>query len=348
MPLSRSRLEQVRVPDELPGFKIRRYRPGDESGILRGFERVFAPGNPAFTPKSIAHWRWQFSENPDGMQVYVAIDDASGEVAGHFACVPRRAKCGDRLGVATEGVDSYVDSRFRGGLRRPGLFVVLAVRFFRDYADGGNLFDYGLPVSAAWRMGNAFLRYRVVSHLLALERSVAEPRALGGPASPTVSEVSDFDVRFDDLWTRVAPELEIACVRDAKALRWRYVLHPAHRYRIGVVGDAKTLRGYAIFRRGHFDDRDHGLLVDLLVPRADIDAAHALTRWAAERAREEGASALTAVVPPPSPWFLELQRRGFLVRGTKYDWVVGWERRPYDAPALRRAWWCTLGDTDLA
>ncbi len=54
------------------------------------------------------------------------------------------------------------------------------------------------------------------------------------------------------------------------------------------------------------------------------------------------------MLPPTSRWFAEFQRQGFLVRGTKYEWSVAWERRPLDPAVLRREWWYTLADTDLA
>ena len=131
-------------------------------------------------------------------------------------------------------------------------------------------------------------------------------------------------------------------------MRWRFRDRPGCRYRIGVVGDSKALAGYAVARRATFDDRDDEILVDFLAPRGDLDTARSLMRWGADRAREDGAKHLTAALPPTSRWFLDLQRLGFLVKGTKYEWSVAWEKRPLDPAVLRREWWFTLADTDLA
>lgn len=348
MPLPRHRLEQLEIPDTLPGFTIRRYEPGDETRILETFNRVFAEGNSAFVPRTPAHWRWEFAQNPAGMQVYVAIHEESGAVAGHYGGVPKRTKVRDREATVTECVDSMVDRRFRGALRRPGLFVVVANRWYRDFGDGGNAFNHGLPVVSAARIGGAFLGYQAVHHQLALERPIDGARPFGGPAPPAVSEVTGFDARFDRLWTRLAPQMAIGTVRDARWLNWRFRDHPTQRYRIGAIGDASELRAYAVTRHGSFDDRDDALVVDFLVEHGDLEAAAALMRWAADRGRESGARQLSTMVPPTSRWFADLQRVGFLVRGTKYDCTVAWERRPLDVPALRREWWYTLGDFDLA
>src|SRR5262245_13398242 len=216
MPVPRYRLEQLEVPETLAGFTIRRYEPGDESKILATFNRVFRAS------RTLEHWRWEFPGNPEGMQVMVAIHDATGEVAGHYAGVPRRIKCRDATGIACDSVDSMVDPRFRAGLRRPGLFVILGLRWFRDFGSGGNLFAHGLPNEAAVRVGGVFLTYQTVHSQLALERAVDGARPFGGSAPPAVSEVERFDGRVDALWERVAPEIPIGTIRDARYLNWRF------------------------------------------------------------------------------------------------------------------------------
>jgi hypothetical protein len=349
MTLLRARLESVEIPTSIAGFKIRKYQPGDEVGILDGFNRVFAIGNPAFRPREMRRWRWEFLENPEGTQIMVAVHEETGAIAGHFAGLPRKFAGNGREGHVAEAVDSYVDPRFRAALRRPGLFVVMALTWFREFCgDRGDFFAYGLPIDSAARIGGAFLDYQVVHQQFSLDRAIGEPRPFGGPASPAVSEVAEFDARFDELWHRIAPELGVAAVRERKYLHWRYLAHPDHQYSIGAVGDANALRGFVVSRRTWFDDRDAEVIVDFLCPRGDIEAARALLRFVSERGREHGAENLMMVMPTTSPWFLEFQRLGFVVRGTKYDFSVSHNRRPFETHTLRREWWYTLGDTDLA
>lgn len=349
MPHTRARLEEIEIPESIPGFTIRRYRPGDEAGIQDAFHRVFAAGNPQFAPRSLERWRWQFERNPAGTQILIAVHDETGAVAGHYAGVPRAFRGQGREGLAAEAVDSFVDPRFRAALRRPGLFVVLALAWFREFtASGADFFAYGLPIETAARIGGAFLDYQVVHHQLALERAVDDPRVLGGPAAPGVSVVDDFDGRFERLSEEALPGLGSATVRSAAYLRWRYLEHPDHRYVVGAAGEGDRLRGYVVLRRGAFDGREDELVVDFVVPAGDLDAARALLRFAAQRAREEGAPAVSLVLPPSSAWFREIQRLGFYARPTRYDWSVSHNRRPYETHVLRRDWWYTLGDTDLA
>lgn len=349
MSQSRFRLEQLEIPESLPGFHLRRYAPGDEAAILDTFNRVFAAGNQWFEPRAMARWKWQYSDNPAGAQIVVAIHEETGSIAAQYAAVPRRFRGAGQSGVVAEAVDSFVDSRFRAALRRPGLFVVTVSRWCREFCgQGGDFFFYGLPIETAARIGGAFLDYQCVQNSLALERDLNDPRPFGGPAMPAVSEVSEFDARFDVLYESVAPALNMSTERNVVYLRWRYLKHPEFQYHIGVVGDPAALRGYAITRRGMFDDRHDQLLVDFLVHPGDIDTMRSLLRWVAERARESGAGRISVLLPSGQYWFSQFQRLGFIVRPTKYEWTCSHNRRPFETYALRRDWFYTLGDTDLA
>ncbi|MBI3819950.1 MAG: hypothetical protein HY286_14735 [Planctomycetes bacterium] len=349
MPHSRFRLEQLEIPESIPGFTLRCYQPGDETRILESFNRVFSVGNAWFEPRTIARWNWQFIKNPAGTQIMLAVHDETGEVAAQFAAVPRKFRAPDRSGMLGESVDSFVDARFRTALRRPGLFVVTVKRWCREFIGAqGDFFLYGLPIEAAARIGGAFLNYQCVENSLALEKNIEEKRPFGGPSMPAVSEVYDFDGRFDEFWRSIESELGMSNIRDAQYLRWRYLQHPEYQYRIGVVGDAARLDGYAITRFGAFDDRVDQLVVDFLARRGDADTMRSLLRWTADRGLEAGAKRISLLIPSSSPWFLQLQRMGFFVRSTKYEWNCSQNRKPFETHALRKEWHYTLGDTDLA
>ncbi|MFN0207932.1 MAG: hypothetical protein ACKVS6_16615 [Planctomycetota bacterium] len=348
MPQSRFRLDQLEIPDILPGFSLRRYEPGDEIKILETFNRVFAQGNPYFEPRTPARWKWQYSDNPAGGQIVVAVHDETQAIVAQYAAVPRKFRAPGREGIAAEAVDSFVDAKFRAALRRPGLFVVTVNRWTKEFCgDGGDFFFYGLPIETAARIGGAFLDYQCVETTLALEKNIEMPRPFGGPAMPAVSEITYFDERFDKLWTSLAPELGMANIRSGEYLRWRYLMHPEFRYRIAAVGNSSEIIGYMITRRGVFDDRSDQLIVDFLVARGDLDTMRTLLKWAADRGREEGAAQLSCMLPAATPWFADLQRLGFFTRPTKYEWTVSHNKRPFETHNLRKEWFYTLGDTDL-
>ena len=100
-------------------------------------------------------------------------------------------------------------------------------------------------------------------------------------------------------------------------------------------------------RYGAFLDED-GLLVDWLAPAGDADVGAALVAWALARARAEDCERLTALFPESAPEWLAFQRLGLRVHATRY-FLVAWSfSAVHDLEWMRRHWYYTLGDTDLA
>lgn len=349
---------------DLPGdITIREYRPGDAEAILACFNRVFAVGNPRFVPRTLERWRWQFERNPAGNRIALALTPA-GEVIAQFCALPAKALFQGREVVFHQAVDSMADPRYRrllfvpdrtdGRARGASLFVRTASLFVETWGtSGADLFGYGFPIPIAWRVGKAHLGYEVIRTQLVLARPVGAPPPGRSPAPPSsavgVEEVARFDGRADRLWERCAAEFGAAIVRDSAYLGWRYAEHPEARYRCAIAkaAGAEAIRGLAVYRRGEFSDRDQGLLVEWLVPSADLDAGRALVEWALSRSREDGADRLAALIPDSSPWFLAFQREGFLAERTKYVLVGRNYLGREDAFWFRKNWAYTLGDFDL-
>ena len=65
---------------------IRAYRPGDEHGLLTGYNAVFPK------PRSLAHWNWQFRDNPVGaVHIAVAEHEEHG-IVGAYTSMPVRVR----------------------------------------------------------------------------------------------------------------------------------------------------------------------------------------------------------------------------------------------------------------
>src|SRR5690606_17080289 len=136
-------------------YEIRPYRPGDEDSILAGFNRVFREVcGPGYVDRSMATWRWEFTENPAGNRITVGLHE--GVVAAHYAGVPQRVSTafGDMTFVHI--VDSFVVPEHRAGLRRPGLFVETALPWFELCHEMGDAVLYGYPVKTAERIGQRY------------------------------------------------------------------------------------------------------------------------------------------------------------------------------------------------
>ena len=330
-----------------PAYEIRAYRPGDEHAILAAFNRIFARVDPGFHPRALQEWRWLYERNPSGRRIQLAVAE-DGRVLAQYAGIPQRVLLDGQPTSFSQSVDSMSDPEFRRLSREP-LFVQVGRAFDAGFGGTGPDKDtlmWGLPVPAAFRIGKKALKYELIRQQHKLSGALA--RIAPGSSALAVEELADFPEETDALFARLARERRGIAVRDRAQLRWRYVENPNHRYQIGAVRRAGALLGLAVFRKGSFDLIEDGLLVDWLAPAGDADVGAALVAWALARARAEGCERLTALFPESAPEWLGFQRLGLRVHATRY-FLVAWSfSAVHDLEWMRRHWFYTLGDTDLA
>lgn len=63
-------------------FKYRKYKPGDEAGILALIKKTFMK----WSKRTIDYWRWKYLASPLDPRVYVALD--GGKIIGAFCEIP--------------------------------------------------------------------------------------------------------------------------------------------------------------------------------------------------------------------------------------------------------------------
>ncbi len=331
-------------------IEIRAYRPGDEQGILQGYNKVFT-AQDGIPPRSMAHWRWKFLDNPTG-QIHIAVaEDAQAGIVGCYVTLPYRIWLEQAPAVAGQVVDLYVLPEFRRAGARPGLFVNVGLKhyeLFRIPGEGKNVFTYGWPVPN-WRIGQKYLSYENIrdwDFLFQELRPDASPRATS--ASLQVTEVERYGADVDALWDRLKVTMGLAIVRDATYLNWRYADAHDASYRLYECREQATgaLRGVAVYRQCDFLFPRSAFLVDWLVPPDDDDATAALVATAERQARQDQAPVLSTLFPQQHPLFLKFQHLGFKVYGTRYFLVVA----PFDNRGTlfyREQWYHTPGDSDL-
>jgi hypothetical protein len=327
-----------------PEYEIREFRDGDEHSLIETFNTVFARGEGSVPPMSAEKWDWLYRRNPAGRRLWVALHE--GCVVAQYAALPIRVWIDASERIFAQIVDSMVHPDHRGGLKRPGLFVNTALPFFEAY--GGvdkDLVHYGWPVVEAWRIGKAFLKYEIVRTQNVLVRELGEGAA---EVPAEIERIERFDHQARWLYERCSGAWGVSGIRDDAYLNWRFVEHPEHRYTIYGVRDGEgILRGYAVYRTTDWVLPQMGILVDWLVPPEEPEVGELLLRAALASARSEGACVLAAMVPDCSPWFVTLQRWGFLVHPSDYFLVSRHFDRRFDTQWLRESWWYQFADTDL-
>lgn len=326
-------------------------RPGDESAILAALDRAFSSVDPDHRPRSLDAWRWAYERSPGGSEVALALA-ADGRVVAHYAAIRQRMVVDGAARWFSQSVDSFADPTFASGLARARAFLATGELFASTFGGADVERDHvmwGLPVPSAWRIGHHGLGYEIVRTPCTLRREV-ELESRVAPEAPDVelAELEAPPADLERLCARVAIDERAIWARDARNATWRFVEHPTWRYRFAAARRAGELVGWAVTRPGTFDGADAGLVCDWLVARGDLGAARALLGWLVRVARSNGRRELLALVPDTSSWWLDLQRLGFRARASDLLLVARSYTRSIDDEWLRRHWYFTLADTDLA
>lgn len=338
--------------------RIRFYEPGDEEGILTLFNAVFAEGDPAHRPRPMAHWQWQFGTCPAGRQIVVAEELDTRRIVAQYACVPYLVSYLGRRGIAGQGVDVLVAAEYRRGLKRTGLFLRTAERYFATWGiPGRNLYGYGFPNQKAFRIGVKRMGYLPVhAPLVTTFRNLFQH-----PDDATVeaADPGGFELRplealdgalaaaVDQLWERLEPELPLAIVRDARYLRWRYLECPAAPYRLHGLFDAGgELRGLAALRPD-WQGPPILALAELLVGGGDRAALGALLAGICREARASGQQRIELWIPPWHPHAEAVRAMGFDQESCYFNLCLKVYEPGLTEEWARSHWYFSIGDSDI-
>ncbi len=333
-------------------LEIRSYRAGDEEQILSTFNLVFREVcGPGYVDRTMAAWRWQYRDNPEGHRIYLAVAK-DGTIAAQYAGVPLRVDATHGEEIFVHCVDSMTHPDWRQGLKRKGLFVLTCEPFWADSKQRGDALFYGFPVDAAFRIGQRYLKYTQMCVVDYLIRDLGS-KAVAQPDGIEVSCTKQAPQDLDALYQVVRAEKKCLVRRDRRYIDWRYVQNPARMdYELWSARRGGQLAGFMILKPDSGLAPDSCTIADWLVPEADVDTQQALVARAVQRQREKGRLRLMTVVPD---WSYE--RRRFEGLGFQPTPSANWLQRrlvhninhpPIDAEFLASNWWFMLGDSDLA
>lgn len=335
-------------------IEFREYMAGDEERILATFNRTFSESwTEGYVDRTLAHWRWLFDLNPAGRRIMLGVD-TDGTVACQYAGIPMRVLGPDGVELSFfHAVDSMVHPDYRQGLRKRGLFLEIAERYFDRFGGHEDHLGFGYPIRAAWRIGERFLGYRLVRSLDFLVREL--PMGVDAPTGIATSHIAGFsaDARtsFDECWARVGARHECVTVKDARYLEWRYGSSAPHDYVLVSARRGDALAGWCVLRFTGSLVPNAAAIGDLLVAPEDGDALAALVSASAGLALGAGCESLMTVQNPELFVGRALSELGFATRPSSEwferklgsrDWTSGLSQE-----WLAANWSYCLGDSDL-
>lgn len=336
----------------LPELTIRPYRPGDEERILETFNLVFREVcGEGYVDRTMAQWRWQYLQNPMGHRMSLAVAP-DGTVVSQYAGVPVLADTPHGPQRFIHCVDSMTHPAWRGGLKRPGIFVITGLPFSAHSRRIGDAVLYGFPVDVAFRIGSRYLEYHFLRDIDFLIRDAALPPVPNANAL-ALERVTTTPPDIGRLYERVRRDKRLLLRRDYRYLQWRYVQNPNHAdYELWTARAGSELRGFLVLKPGGGLVPEHATVADWMAAEGDAAATDALLHVVSRRAQEAGKRGTVAVFPEWSTEWRDFEARGF-AKTPSANWL---QRRmvylltgsPLTADVLQADWWYALGDSDLA
>lgn len=332
-------------------WTIRAYEPGDEEGIVKLFNDVFTEVNPDFVHRKLDEWYWQFRDSPLGNQTTVAVDE-DGAIIGQYTSIPFPTWLRGEVQVTSQIVDSCVAAEYRRSLKREGVFLSVATRYFDIFAYGHpTVLCYGYPVPNAQRIGVRFLGYiPVLTPVQKLINILDEERVLimnnHAAKDIEIEKIDRFDDRVDTLWERLKPDIGYSIVRDKKFYNWRYCDHPRVDYECLYALRGGEIAGLLVYRLGWINDKIVPL-VDFLAEPDDEPLQAALLAYAARHAIDSGNPRLEMWIPPNGKWFSTFSNYGFVQEDTQFNMInrlfADWMNEEW----LMENYFFCMGDSDI-
>lgn len=335
-----------------PDLTIRPYQPGDEHQILSTFNLVFREVcGEDYKDRTLGQWRWQYLDNPMGHRMSLAVAP-DGTVVSQYAGVPVLADTPSGPHPFIHCVDSMTHPKWRGGLKRPGVFVITGLPFSAHSRRIQDAVLYGFPVDIAFRIGSRYLEYHFLRDIDYLIRD-AKDGVFKAPVGIAIDKVDVIPADIGSLYDTVRQQKRLLLRRDYRYLDWRYRQNPARSdYEFWTARRDAKLVGFVVLKPTMGLAPDSATIADWMADENDDAAIDALVHIASKRLLDEKKELLITVFPEWSAEWRAFEGRGF-VKTPSSNWLQ--RRMVYllTGPQLTEGvlqddWWYALGDSDLA
>lgn len=368
----------------VPAWTVRRYRIGDEEGILKLIDLAYQ------REESIAErapsWNWLYRDHPYGH--FIGVAEHNEQIIGHMAVIPTLMKVGDRTQMGCQAVGLVVHPNFR----RQGIFVAVGSFITNEAGKYGIEFGYGFPNLPAhgghlkygwfdvckvpiltkfvssrsllntnrvkklvkqYHLPIKFTKYlsTIASALSSIyHKMFYRVKKTMGANEITVREVTAFDSRFDDFWKEASEDHPIIVVRDCKYLNWRYFQKPGVKYTAWIAEKDEKVLGFVVALFREKDEVKQGFIVDLLTLPQHKNAALVLISKAIRYLRRRNVDSISCWMLGNKFYHMILRNNAFMpVTDIQLIVRINSQKSKISREFLkdRSNWYITMGDSDL-
>jgi len=353
-------------------WSMRAYKEGDEEAIFELWE-VVRPLMQRSGEQWMRWWNWMYRDNSAGSPI-IWFAQSNDKLVGQYAIIPVKMKIGNETVAASQSVDTMTHPDYR----RQGVFEVLANKTYEQAAEEGIHVVYGFPNKYSYpgfvkklgwfdvgttqtlfkplNWGNALkiqISNKFLLKLLSIGGGLGQKvfyRARKAPIIEglTITQVSAFDERINEFWTRVSSQYQIIVVRNKDYLNWRYVAVPGVDYLIFIAEKAGEIYGYLVWRCIPTEHTKVGTIFDVLAQSEEV--AQCLISKAMERCEQEKIDLIYSAGIANKAYLKAFKRMGFI----SVPFVKGGQFIAYSSASTiskeflkdPQNWFIQIGDSD--
>ncbi len=292
-------------------------------------------------PISIDLWRWKYGEGRG-----VAVCAWRGpDLIAHYGGMLRQVMAFGLPVTALQVCDAMVAPKERGVLGKAGAMFQVTATFLELYQGLARVpLAFGFPSQRAMALGELTGLYAEVGKVSEVSWPARNgPPLLGTRLIDFQPEQQAHQQALNNLWQAMARELvtSVVGVRDLPYLRYRYLEHPEHRYRLVLMRRRLTASplGLLILRQ-----MGRKLaLVDWVAPLRQLPL---LLKQARRLAALWGHDSLYGWIPSQHLERFHTSDMDPPVSEVRIP-TNAWIPQPYSVDQLRGRWWLVMGDTDF-
>ena len=296
----------------------------------------------------LEHWTWKHVDNPFEKSI-ILVAQKNGRVVGANHTILLKIKIGDEVAIGGQATDLAVHPDFRrigvrtkmrvskyGYCERAGVKFYLAVsgnpivirseirrrnpQFPHRILNLVKLEDIDLqlqkmPVKNAWIKKFGYHAVKTMNSLRNAFTGIKHPNQ-----DIKISEITTFDERIDEFWSKVSEHYRYMVERNQDYLNWRYCDPRAGGFRVKIATEGSKVLGYGVLKINRFlEDYHVGFIVDLLTLPNRPEVAKALVVDAVDYFEENDVNIVNALVISGHPYERILKRHGFLESGIRFS-----------------------------
>lgn len=320
-----------------------------------------------------SYWNWKYFQNPNGEHMmYLALD--GGRVVGEVGSIAAKIKCGDSSYPASQTCDITVLPEYQKG----GTFLKLYKLSNEEHVQRDILTCYGFSVPVTLKISSKLLKFQPVCPVMRwvlilnpipfLHKKFKMPIVAKAAGSigrffinlrikrlyripeEKIIEIHFFDERFDRFWEERKKDYEIMLVRDSTYLNWRYIDHPARRYKVVAYLLDGKIKGFIVFTTG-VDEVRRGIIMDIMVDPSEKKAVDYLLSAAIKFFYKEATDAVVLWLPEHASLVRDIKKWGFVRCETQHNLIariVQQEEKRVNPEYIMNPdnWYFTMGDSD--